>query len=119
MKRGFSEQEIAEMRAFDEMIDCLDVVESDWVSRWIDDLAKLDQMDHLQRKALDRNRKYRESNKERIAEYHREYRAANKERIAEYQRAYRAANKERIAEQKREYYAERKRRKQDENYRRT
>lgn len=89
MKRGFSEQELAEMRAFDEMIDCLDVVEADWASRWIDDLAKLDQMDHLQRKALDRNRKYQ---------------AANKERIAEYQR---------------QYYAERKRRKQDENYRRT
>lgn len=89
MRIGFSEQELAEMRAFDEMIDRLDFVDTDPASQWIDDLAKLDQMDHLQRKALDRNRKYR------------------------------AANKERIAEQSRAYYAERKRRKQDETDRRT
>ena len=70
MKRGFSEQELAEMRAFDEMIDCLDVVEADWASRWIDDL-------------------------ERLAEYQRAYRAANKERIPEYQRQYYAERKRR------------------------
>ena len=99
MKSGFSDQELAEMRAFDEMIDRLDVVEADWASRWIDDLAKLDRMEPLRCKEFERRRKYRK---------------ANKDRIAEYQREYYAANKDRIAEQKREYRAERKRRKQDE-----
>ena len=80
MKSGFSDQELAEMRAFDEMIDRLDVVEADWASRWIDDLAKLDRMEPLLRKEFERRRKYRAANKDRIAEQRREYRAERKRR---------------------------------------
>ena len=51
------------------------------------------------------NRKYREANKEKIAEHGRKYREENKEQIAEYNRKRYEANKEKIAEQHRKYYA--------------
>jgi len=53
-------------------------------------------------------RKYRQENKERIAEHKRKYRQENKERIAEHKRKYRQENKERIAEHKRKYRQENK-----------
>ena len=51
----------------------------------------------------ERDRAYREANRERIAEFRRVYCEANREQIAEYQRAYREANRERIAEKQRAY----------------
>ena len=51
----------------------------------------------------ERERAYREANRERIAERERAYREANRERIAERNRAYREANRERIAERERAY----------------
>ena len=50
------------------------------------------------------NRKYREANKDQIAEQRRKYREENKEQIAEQNRKYYEANKDQIAEQKRKYY---------------
>ena len=49
------------------------------------------------------NKRYREANKEAIAEKGKEYREANKEAIANYKKEYHEANKEAIAEQKKEY----------------
>jgi hypothetical protein len=48
-------------------------------------------------------RKYREANKEKLAESDRKHYKANKEKIAERGRKYRKANKETIAERKRKY----------------
>ena len=49
-------------------------------------------------------KRYREQNKEKIAEYKREYYQENKEKI----KKYREENKEKLAEYKREYYQENK-----------
>lgn len=49
-------------------------------------------------------RRYREANKEKIAERDRRYKEANKEKVAEYQRRYKEANKERLAEEARRHY---------------
>ena len=53
-------------------------------------------------------RKYRQENKERIAERDRKYQQENKERIAERDRKYYQENKESIAESIRKYYQENK-----------
>jgi len=53
-------------------------------------------------------RKYRQENKERIAEKDRKYKQENKERIAEYQIKYQQENEERIAEYTRKYKQENK-----------
>ena len=49
----------------------------------------------------ERDRQYREANKEAVAEQARRYYEANKEAVAEQKRRYREANKEAVAEQKR------------------
>lgn len=51
-------------------------------------------------------RKWYEENKKRIAEKSRKYAQENKERLAEYKRKYRKENKERIAEGMRKYRQE-------------
>ncbi len=52
----------------------------------------------------ERERKYCEANKEKIAERQRKYRKANKGELAEMDRKYRKANKGEIAEQRRKHY---------------
>ena len=54
--------------------------------------------DNLDRSIAEKQRAYREANKDSIAKYQRAYREANKDSIAEKQRAYREANKDSIAE---------------------
>ena len=54
-------------------------------------------------KEVERHRKYRENNREKIAEGQRKYRENNREKIAEGQRKYEQNNKERIAERKKKY----------------
>jgi len=51
----------------------------------------------------ERKRKYREANPETVAEYGRKYRQANREAIAETQRKWYEENREAIAKQKRQY----------------
>ena len=53
-------------------------------------------------------KRYREQNKEKIAERNRKYYQENKEQIAEQQREYYQENKEQIAEYQKEYYQENK-----------
>ena len=48
-------------------------------------------------------RKYREENKEKVAEYKRKHYEANKEKVAEYKRKHYEANRENIAEKARKY----------------
>jgi ribosome-binding protein aMBF1 (putative translation factor) len=96
----FTPEEIEEMRRADEEI------ERDF--RWTnDELAASRRRDAdilLSRKSkrgrsiAEKQRAYREANKDSIAEYQRAYREANKDSIAEYQRAYYEANKDSIAE---------------------
>ena len=86
----FTAEEPAELALFDAEVDDEPLsMEEIRASRERDRLAKMERLDHRER---------------RIAEYQREYRAANKEAIAEYQREYYAANKDAIAEYKRNYY---------------
>ena len=54
-------------------------------------------------------KRYREQNKEKIAEYKREYYQENKEKI----KKYREENKEKIAEQKKKYREENKEKRQN------
>ena len=73
-------------------------------------------------KIADYQRRYREANKAELADYRRRYREANKAELADYQRRYREANKAEIAEKQRRYYeankaelAEKKRRYREAN----
>ena len=50
---------------------------------------------------VERNRQYREANKERVAEQERRYRETNKEALTEQRRQYCEANKEAMAERRR------------------
>ena len=52
---------------------------------------------------IEKNKSYREANKEKIAEKKKSYREANKEKITEYGKSYREANKEKIAEKDKAY----------------
>jgi ribosome-binding protein aMBF1 (putative translation factor) len=99
----FTPEEIEEMRRADEEI------EQDF--RWTnDELAAsrrrdaeitLLRKDSRGRSIAEKQRAYREANKDSIAEKQRAYREANKDSIAEYQRAYYEANKDSIAEKHR------------------
>ena len=56
----------------------------------------------------ERCKKYREENKEKIAEYKKDYYEENKEKIAEYKKEYRDQNKAKFAEKNKDYYEENK-----------
>ena len=56
----------------------------------------------------ERNKRYREENKDRINEKGREYYLKNKDKINERQRKYRENNKDKIRERKRKYYLKNK-----------
>ena len=55
---------------------------------------------------LESDRRYREENREAIAKYHRRYREENREAVAERACRYREENRESIAEYKRRYHEE-------------
>lgn len=57
-------------------------------------------------KELERGRRYRQENRDEIAEQNRRYRQENREKIAEKERRYREKNREKIAERHRRYYQE-------------
>ena len=96
----FTPEEIEEMRRADEEI------ERDF--RWTNDELAASRSrdaevaflrkDTRGRSIAEKQRAYREANKDSIAEYQRAYREANKDSIAEKQRAYYEANKDSIAE---------------------
>ena len=55
-------------------------------------------------KEAERGKKYREANKEKEVERHKKYREANKEAIAEYHKQHNKVNKEANAEKAKQYY---------------
>ena len=104
---AFTPEELAEMAAADAEIEaefCMTQEEID-DSRERDYFFRVDSMD---RKQLGQ-RRYREANKEKIAEGQRRYYEANKDKISEDRRRYYEANKEKTAEGKTEIKSLRKR----------
>ena len=99
----FTPEELEAMRLADEEIDrefaeryVADQVDKE-ISRWIDELAYLESLDHKAAAKFKRQKKYGAA-----------YRAEHKEEIAAYQAAYYAEHKEEIAAYKAAYYAEHK-----------
>ena len=54
-------------------------------------------------KVAEQQRRYRERNKDKVAEQQRRYRERNKDKVAEQQRRYRERNKDKVAEQQRRH----------------
>ena len=98
---AFTPAELEAMRLADEEIDrefaeryVADQVDKE-ISRWIDELAYLESLDHKAAAKFKRQKKYSAA-----------YRAEHKEEIAAKQAAYRAEHKEEIAAYQAAYYAE-------------
>ena len=53
-------------------------------------------------------RRYREKNKDKVAEQQKRYREKNKDKVAEQQKRYREKNKDKVAEQQKRYYEKNK-----------
>lgn len=85
----FTAEELAELALFDAEVDDEPVsMEEIRASRERDRLAKMERLDHRERRIAERQREYYEANKDAIAAYQREYREANKDAIAAYKREY-------------------------------
>ena len=88
---GFTAAELAEMSRADAEIEATFRLTNEDLAlgRQIDRDAVLEGMDARARKRAERQRQYREANREKVAERQRQYREANREKVAEYQRRYR------------------------------
>ena len=88
---GFTAAELAEMARADAEIEATFRLTNEDLAlgRQIDREAVLEGMDAQARKRAERQRQYREANKDKRAEYQRQYREANRDKVAEYQRRYR------------------------------
>ena len=97
---GFTAEELAEMRRADEDIDRdFALTREDLaLSRDIDKIARLDSLDNWSRKLAERQRAYREANRDKVAERQRAYYEANRDKVAEYHRAYFEANRDKLHE---------------------
>ena len=78
------------------------------ISKWLDEQAINDTLDHKQLHKKRQQRAYREEHKDEIAAQQRAYREEHKYEIAAQQRAYREDHKDEIAAKKRAYYEEHK-----------
>lgn len=101
--KGWTAEELAEMAAADAEIEAgfRWTNEELRAARERDAEAILERADGKTRRIAEKQRAYREANKDSIAEYQRAYREANKDSLAEYKRAYYEANKASIAEKQR------------------
>ena len=101
----FTPEELEEMRRADEEIER----EFRWTPEELaasyerDRGAALDRKDKKARRLAERQKAYREANREKAAEYQKAYYEANREKVAEYQKAYREANREKVAEYQKAY----------------
>lgn len=88
---GFTAAELAEMARADAEIEATFRLTNEDLAlgRQIDREAVLEGMDARARKRAERQRQYREANREKVAEYQRQYYEAHKDKRAEYQRQYR------------------------------
>lgn len=95
----FTPEELEELRRADEELeaDFRQTQEEIQESRQRDRQARLDGLDHKDRRAADQKRAYREANREKIADQQRAYRKANREAYNSYMRDY---SRRRRAEQK-------------------
>ncbi len=106
----FTAEELEAMRLADEEIErefeesCSAQYADAEISKWLDDLAVNDALDHKQLHNKRRQRAYREAHKDEIAASQRAYREAHKDEIAAKQRAYYEAHKDEIAAKQRAYY---------------
>ena len=73
------------------------------ISKWLDELAVNDTLDHKQLHKKRRQRAYYEEHKDEIAAKMRAYREEHKDEIAAKKRAYREEHKDKIAAQRRAY----------------
>ena len=91
----FTPEELEELKRIDAELEAAPVSNEE-VAAGIkrDRAAAFMAKDTAGQKAAERQRRYREANKEELAEYQRWYYEANKEELAEYQRRYYEANKE-------------------------
>lgn len=78
------------------------------ISKWLDDLAVNDALDHKQLHNKRRRRAYREAHRDEVAAYQRAYYEAHRDEIADYQRAYYEAHKDEAAAYQRAYRARKK-----------
>ena len=105
----FTAEELEAMRLADEEIErefeesysaqCADAE----ISKWLDELAVNDTLDHKQLHKKRRQRAYYEEHKDEIAAKMRAYREEHKDEIAAKKRAYREEHKDKIAAQRRAY----------------
>ena len=90
----FTAEELEAMRIADEEIErefeesCSAQYADAEISKWLDDLAVNDALDHKQIHNKRRRRAYREAHRDEVAAYQRAYREAHRDEIAAYQRAY-------------------------------
>ena len=96
MRRGFTPEELEEMRLADEEIER----EFRWTneelaaSRRRDRFSKLDNAEPEKRKLAAQQKAYYEANREKLAAQKKAYREANREKLAAQQKAYSEANRE-------------------------
>ena len=102
----FTAEELEEMRRADEEIEQeFHLTNDDLIrEREMDREIALERMSPEKRRIAEKQRAYREANRDSIAEKQRAYREANRDSIAEKQRAYYEANRDSIAEKQRAYY---------------
>ena len=107
----FTAAELEAMRLADEEIErefeesCSAQYADAEISKWLDELAVNDTLDHKQLHNKRHRRAYYEAHKDEIAAYQRAYREAHKDEAAAYQRAYYEAHKDEAAAYQRAYRA--------------
>ena len=109
----FTAEELEAMRIADEEIDReYEVSSTDTeISKWLDELAINDRLDHKQLHNKRYQRAYREEHKDKIAAQQRAYREAHKGEIRACQRAYYEEHKDEIRAYQRAYREEHRKRK--------
>ena len=113
--KGFTAEELEEMRLADEEIerDFRWTNEELEASRKRDLVSIFDRKDVAAQKVTAQQKAYYEANREKLAAQQKAYREANREKVAAQQKAYREANREKINERRRRKYREKRIRNQD------
>ena len=95
---AFTPEELALLRAADAEIEAEinHGIEDKWISKWLDDLAINDSLDHKNLASRKKMKAYREAHKEELAEKKKAYYEAHKEELRAYFRAYRNDKRRRI-----------------------
>ena len=86
----FTPAELALLQAADAEIEAeIDrKIEDEWISKWLDELAIEDVLDHKQLAAKKKKKAYYETHKDEIAQKMKAYRETHKDEIAQKMKAY-------------------------------